>query len=52
MENAIAEDNWIFELAQITYGYYKLNKNMRCDQNKNNFIYLINSPVINEKLLK
>jgi hypothetical protein len=27
-------------------------KNMRGDQNKNNFIYLIISPVINEKLLK
>jgi hypothetical protein len=25
---------------------------MRCDQNKNNFIYLISFPVINEKLIK
>jgi hypothetical protein len=29
-----------------------IRKNMRCDQNKNNFIFYISFPVINEKLLK
>jgi hypothetical protein len=41
-------------LRQISdfFGLKNYKKNLRCDQNKNCFIYLISSPVINEKLLK
>jgi hypothetical protein len=34
------------------FGLQNKTKNMRCDQNKKDSIYLISFPVINKKLLK
>jgi hypothetical protein len=41
-----------FTTDKRLFGLQNYTKNMRCDQNKNNSIYLISFPLIYEKLLK